>query len=127
MKIDKDYKIRVTPEQSERIQRICFDRGIVWAFDDDVVRYTQEPHLYITDGVLAHGDDDADFDENPDQLITAEEFIAKFGDGEMSQKDVKSPDAYTRIIDWLYTNDGKFGSKQEWRKAFVKFLKEVLE
>jgi hypothetical protein len=30
-----------------------------------------------------------------------------------------------KIIEWLYVNDGKFPNKNEWRKAFVKFLDEL--
>ena len=35
-------------------------------------------------------------------------------------------DIYCSIVEWLYANDGKFGSNTEWRKAFLKFLKEVI-
>lgn len=31
------------------------------------------------------------------------------------------------ILEWLYTNDQEFGSKREWRKAFLAYLKELLK
>jgi hypothetical protein len=30
-----------------------------------------------------------------------------------------------KIIEWMYANDGKFGSKNEWRKNFIEFLTEL--
>lgn len=79
MKIDKDYKIKVTPEQSERIQKICFDQGRDWAFGNGQVRYTQQPYLYIGNIRLKRDDDNEYFDKDNNVEITAEEFIAKFG------------------------------------------------
>ena len=34
---------------------------------------------------------------------------------------------YDKVLEWLYTNDNKFPSKQAWRKEFCKMLKEVLD
>lgn len=31
-----------------------------------------------------------------------------------------------KILAWLYTNDGEFDSGVEWRVAFIKFLKKLL-
>ena len=30
-----------------------------------------------------------------------------------------------QIIEWLYVNDGKFCSKNEWRQKFIQFLNEL--
>lgn len=45
MKIDKNYKMRVTPEQSEKIQKICFEQGYKWKGVVDVV--TLDVAFYI--------------------------------------------------------------------------------
>ncbi|NCU39966.1 hypothetical protein EOL99_03690 [Candidatus Falkowbacteria bacterium] len=34
---------------------------------------------------------------------------------------------YEKIVEWLYLNDGKFGSARQWREEFLKYLKSVLE
>lgn len=34
---------------------------------------------------------------------------------------------YEKIVEWLYLNDGKFGSARQWREEFLKYLKSVLK
>ena len=46
----KNIKLRVTPEQSRKVQEICFSKGIVWGSIGDLVSYTDAPYLYITNG-----------------------------------------------------------------------------
>ena len=46
----KDIKLKVTPEQSRKIQEICFSKGIRWRTTWRTVSYTDAPYLYITDG-----------------------------------------------------------------------------
>ena len=46
----KNIKLKVTPEQSRKIQEICFSKGIAWGSTGKVVSYTDAPYLYITDG-----------------------------------------------------------------------------
>ena len=46
----KNIKLRVTPEQSRKIQEICFSKGISWGATGDTVSYTDAPYLHITNG-----------------------------------------------------------------------------
>ncbi len=46
----KNIKLKVTPEQSRKVQEICFSKGITWGVTGDTVSYTDVPHLYITGG-----------------------------------------------------------------------------
>ena len=47
----KDIKLKVTPEQSRKIQEICFSKGVRWwGATGHTVSYTDAPYLYITDG-----------------------------------------------------------------------------
>ena len=46
----KNIKLRVTPEQSRKIQEICFSKRIVWSSTGDTVGFTDAPILYITNG-----------------------------------------------------------------------------
>ena len=53
----KNIKLKVTPEQSRKVQEICFSKGIFWG-SGDTVRYTTAPYLYITAGrFLTYGHD----------------------------------------------------------------------
>ena len=54
----KNIKLKVTPEQSHKVQEICFSKGIVWGATADIVSYTDAPYLYITNGrSLTYGHD----------------------------------------------------------------------
>mgnify|MGYP000036969460 CR=1 FL=1 len=54
----KNIKLKVTPEQSRKVQEICFSKGIVWGAPGATVSYTDAPYLYITDGrFLTYGHD----------------------------------------------------------------------
>ncbi|HEC64937.1 hypothetical protein LCGC14_1269250 [marine sediment metagenome] len=33
---------------------------------------------------------------------------------------------YTRIVTWLYTSDGMYVDKNEWRTKFLKFLSDLI-
>ena len=46
----KNIKLKVNPEQSRKVQEICFSKGIVWVAAGDTVSYTDAPYLYITNG-----------------------------------------------------------------------------
>ena len=45
--IKTNIKMRVTPEQSIKVQEICFKNGINWGYLDDIVRYEDEPYIFI--------------------------------------------------------------------------------
>lgn len=43
------YKIRVTPEQSEHVQKICFSHDIPWLFGEKKLNGTEQGELFITE------------------------------------------------------------------------------
>lgn len=45
--IKTNIKMRVTPEQSAKVQEICFKNGINWGFPDDTIMYEDEPYIFI--------------------------------------------------------------------------------
>lgn len=72
----KNIKLRVTPEQSRKVQEICFSKGIVWGATGDIVSYTDAPYLYITDGrFLTYGHDYHFFTTNKREEMDANLFI----------------------------------------------------
>lgn len=46
----KDFKIRVTPEQSRIVQKEMFRRGYKWFFGASIVLNVYKPILYFKDG-----------------------------------------------------------------------------
>jgi hypothetical protein len=43
-----------------------------------------------------------------------------------SLKNYHNLEKYSQIMEWVYVNDGSFGSKQEWREAFDMMLHDVI-
>ncbi len=78
----KNIKLRVTPEQSRKVQEICFSKGITWGATGNIVSYTDAPHLYITDGRgLTYGHDYHLFTTSRKQEMDANLFIQSNGTG----------------------------------------------
>ena len=78
----KNIKLKVTPEQSRKIQEICFSKGIVWGAAGDTVSYTDAPYLYITNGrSLTYGRDYHLFTTDRRQEMDANLFIQTNGTG----------------------------------------------
>ncbi len=78
----KDIKLRVTPEQSRKVQEICFSKKIIWGSTGDTVNYTDAPYLYITDGrFLTYGHEYHFFTTNKREEMDANLFIQTNGTG----------------------------------------------
>ena len=78
----KNIKLRVTPEQSRKVQEICFSKGIVWGSIGNTVSYTDAPILYITYGrSLTYGHDYHFFLTNRIEEMDANLFIQTNGTG----------------------------------------------
>ena len=78
----KNIKLKVTPEQSRKVQEICFSKGIVWETTGDLVSYTDAPYLYITNGrSLTYGHDYHFFTTNRRKEMDANLFIQSNGTG----------------------------------------------
>lgn len=82
MCIKTGIKIRVTPEQSKKIQEICFKNGISWGFTSNKIVFTDEPFLFINkDATLDFTDKDSELFFNTDSMeeVSAEFFIRTNG------------------------------------------------
>ena len=78
----KNIKLKVTPEQSRKVQEICFSKGIVWGSTGNTVCYTDAPILYITYGrSLTYGHDYHFFLTNRREEMDANLFIQTNGTG----------------------------------------------
>ena len=56
MKLDKNYKVRVTPEQSRKIQELLFALGGGWfgCPEQFIVQYTERPCFYVSSDGRIH-------------------------------------------------------------------------
>lgn len=45
---------------------------------------------------------------------------------EISDRASRNQTGYVKILEWLYTHDGTFSSREEWRKALLEVIKENL-
>ncbi len=78
----KNIKLKVTPEQSRKVQKICFSKGIFWRQTRNVISYTDVPYLYITNGrSLTYGHDYHFFTINKREEMDANLFIQTNGTG----------------------------------------------
>ena len=121
--IDYDIKIEVTPEQSRKVQRICFENGIGWGGSDRYqVQLTNAPHLFIypnKESAIRWGKDVDNFEDSPNQLVDAEKFIESKGIIEKIQQ--------TEQIG--YTNNTIFEIIEPTHdnKIFIKALNQLFE
>ena len=78
----KDIKLKVTPEQSRKVQEICFSKGIIWRQTRNVISYTDAPYLYITnERSLTYGYDYHFFTTESREEMDANLFIQTNGTG----------------------------------------------
>ena len=77
--IKQNIKMRVTPEQSEKVQEICFENEIYWAGYSKVI-HTESIFLYIN-GILTHDSNNNEqyFKEEGSEEIDAALFIRTNG------------------------------------------------
>lgn len=79
-KIKTNIKMRVTLEQSEKVQEICFKNGIDWISKKRNVQFTDNPFLFIDEYIsLMNEDEDEDFLEEENEEIGPELFIRTNG------------------------------------------------
>ena len=78
--IKTNIKMRVTPEQSKKVQEICFESGINWGFNDKQIRYIEEPFIFIEKSLawLGYRQEDC-FNDNDLEEINANFFIRTNG------------------------------------------------
>ncbi len=78
----RNYKIRVTPEESRQVQEICFENGITWG-PETYPRHTEEPCLVIEPICKrvyynTEGNNNWGRFEQPLEEISAQDFIQKY-------------------------------------------------
>ena len=75
----ENIKIRVTPEQSKKVQEICFELGIYWINNEKTEFNTSANYLYIISSSLQWGIYEEDFELADEKEVSAEKFIQTKG------------------------------------------------
>ena len=71
--------MRVTPEQSKKVQEICFENGIYWRNElIDHILYTERPYLFVLENLEA-ANKSYDFENDYLEEIDADFFIKTNG------------------------------------------------
>lgn len=77
--IKTNIKMRVTPEQSKKIQEICFENGIYWVTDRKIDQL-DKPFLFIDEYVsFMHKDQEEFFVKEKNEEVDADLFIRTNG------------------------------------------------
>ena len=90
--IDKNMqtniKIRVTPEQSAKIQQICFKNRVFWVTGRSTISFVEEPFLFIGSNIaLGYATQEDYFKTHHYQEVPAELFIRTNGTCEEDPRD----------------------------------------
>ena len=126
--IKTNIKMRVTPEQSKKVQEICFENGIYWAGENKVRVYSN--FLYIR-GLITHDslNNFTYFKEAKEEEIDADLFIRTNGTCEEDLID-KINNQWNRIKE-LEQQLNKIGSESEKqlkeKDAIISYLESKLK
>lgn len=77
--IKQNIKMRVTPEQSRKVQEICFYNGVFWPGNKNTIQSENQKYLYINDGHITFGDTYEYFEKHDAKEIDAALFIRTNG------------------------------------------------
>ena len=75
-----NIKLKVTPEQSRKVQEIAFKNGVYW-LTRNVVSYENKPYLYIRRGYISHGTEPNTYENSHLNEMDANIFIQTNGIG----------------------------------------------
>lgn len=98
-KIKTNIKMRVTPEQSEKVQEICFENKIRWSGEGCNVSYTDRPLLYIDDNYLKWANIVDNLILEAQEEIDADLFIRTNGTCTEEKQDYKNSHYKSQKID----------------------------
>ena len=96
--IKQNIKMRVTPEQSKKVQEICFANGVCWRSGEEVVLSIDKPFLFIDEYIsfMCEEEEKEDFLKDENEEVSAELFIRTNGTCEESR--VLNDDTQRNIV-----------------------------
>ena len=110
--------MRVTPEQSRRVQEICFENGIEWLVSCKLISYLPKPYLIIEDSIITYRDYGRELEHNINiEEIDADLFIRTNGTCKENQA--------KRLLEKLENmEDVEIYSAKEFNKISLKLKKK---
>lgn len=93
--IKQNIKMRVTPEQSKKVQEICFENGVCWVAGKNIIQFEDQKYLYINDKYITFGATYKYFEKQDEQEVDADLFIRTNGSCEDT---TLNDDDITRIL-----------------------------
>lgn len=85
-----NIKMRVTPEQSKRVQEICFDNNIEWSISKKNISDIRHNNLFISNSSITYGNSNGHFKAHEFIEIDADLFIRTNGTCEETFKEQQS-------------------------------------
>lgn len=120
-KIKMGIKMRVTPEQSKKVQEICFVNAIAWLKSTEI-KHLDKPFIYINlSKYLGYSGDDKYFDEDDNEEVSAELFIKTNGSCVESEDTTEEPQPKT-LSEYLKENGAYESFVENCVEAFLKDL-----
>ena len=100
MKLDREYKIRVTRPQSVKVQKVCFSIGLKWSSVGAILHLTDKPFLFtdLSDNTITYSSSQESFDNSYREEISVEEFIKKFGSDSVPLKKLEQEVIEGKIV-----------------------------
>lgn len=126
--IKRNIKIRVTPEQSKKVQEICFENDIEWA-SGKFLEFLDEPFLFISNhgimGYLSASQEEL-FVKDKNEEVSAELFIRTNGTCIENNKDMINPEHYKtggiETIDYMKAKSTPEEFRGHLRLTALKYL-----
>ena len=100
--IKTNIKMRVTPEQSAKVQEICFKNDIDWTLEKGNVQFIDKPFLFIDEYISFMYEEEAeDFLKEENEEVDADLFIRTNGTCiEKREAEMKHNDKMENLKEW---------------------------
>ena len=103
-----NIKMRVTLEQSRKVQEICFENGVEWLVSCKLISYLPKPYLIIEDSIITYRDYGRELEHNINiEEIDADLFIRTNGTCEENQ-----------LKDFIQSQNENIDRVNDWTKEF---------
>ena len=120
-KIKTGIKMMVTPEQSRKVQEICFKNGIHWSLGKNLKYHLDKPFLFIDECIsFMHEDEEMEFLEEDNEEVSAELFIRTNGTCVESEIPSKQPKT---LSEYLKENN----AYEEFIENYVEYYLEHID
>jgi len=123
--IKTNIKMRVTPEQSKKVQKICFENGATWR-DGSQKLYSGANFMYLHGGdILYHGASNRIFENGDEQEIDADLFIRTNGTCEEELEGSEREEVSKSDVTYQNNSGERLEITKEYKNNFEEFGVEI--